>query len=51
MERYLGKPQTLEHCLSIYLWALQKYVNDVDSTFKGYKLTEAQRAAAVSFSL
>lgn len=49
VERYLANPQTLERCLEVYLWALQKYVNDVDQTFKGYNLTEAQRAAAISF--
>lgn len=49
VERYIGKPQTLEHCLAVYVWALNNYADDVRSKFKGRTLTEAQFAAAVSF--
>jgi lysozyme len=47
--RYIGKPQTLEHCLKIYVWALERYAEDVRKVFKGHELTEAQFAAALSF--
>lgn len=29
VERYIGKPQTRQHCLAIYVWALEKYADDV----------------------
>lgn len=47
--RYIGKPQSLEHCLRIYVWALEKYADDVRQAFRGHVLTEAQFAAALSF--
>jgi GH24 family phage-related lysozyme (muramidase) len=47
--RYIGKPQTLEHCLAIYAWALERYADDVREAFEGHELTEAQFAAALSF--
>lgn len=47
--RYIGKPQSLEHCLRIYVWALEKYADDVRRAFSGHELTEAQFAAALSF--
>ena len=25
VERYIGKPQTLQHCMNIYAWALTNY--------------------------
>ena len=49
VERYIGRPQTLEHCLRIYAWALERYAADVREAFRGRKLTEAQFAAALSF--
>lgn len=49
VERYIGKPQTLEHCLAVYVWALEKYADDVRAAFKGYSLTKPQFAAALSF--
>ena len=27
VERYIGKPQSLEHCLSVYVWALDNYAD------------------------
>lgn len=47
--RYIGKPATLQHCLNIYVWALERYADDVRKAFKGYDLTEEQFAAANSF--
>lgn len=49
VERYIDKPATLERCLEVWLWALQKYVDDVNEVFEGYNLTEEQFTAAVSF--
>ena len=48
--RYKDNPQTLDHCLEVYIWLLQnKYVPGVDKAFAGHPLTEAQFAAALSF--
>lgn len=49
VERYIGKPQTLERCLEVYVWALEKYADDVRRVFKDKPLNEHQFAAAVSF--
>lgn len=48
VERYIGKPQTLQHCLAVYVWALEKYATDVRKAFTR-PLTQAQFAAALSF--
>lgn len=48
VERYIGKPQTLEHCLEIYVWALERYAKEVREAFTR-PLTQAQFAAALSF--
>lgn len=49
VDRYINNPQPLQKCLDIYVWALDNYANDVRDVFKGYDLTEAQFAAALSF--
>jgi lysozyme len=49
VERYIGKPQTLQHCMDIYVWALQRYAKDVNEAFEGVELTKAQFVAALSF--
>lgn len=49
VERYIGKPQTLEHCLAIYVWALEKYAADVRRAFAAKPLNKHQFAAALSF--
>lgn len=49
VERYIGKPQSLEHCLAVYVWALERYAQAVREAFKGTLLTKAQFAAALSF--
>lgn len=49
VERYIGKPQSLELCLAVYAWALNKYAADVREAFAGCRLTKAQFAGALSF--
>jgi lysozyme len=49
VERYIGKPQTLQHCMNIYAWALENYADGVREAFKGLKITKGQFAAALSF--
>lgn len=49
VERYIGKPQSIEHCISVFMWALERYAEDVREAFAGHELTEAQFAAALSF--
>lgn len=48
VERYIDKPQTLQHCLAVYVWALEKYAKDVREAFTR-PLTQKQFAAALSF--
>src|SRR6218665_367642 len=48
VERYIKNPQTLQHCLAVYVWALEKYAADVREAFTR-PLTQAQFAAALSF--
>lgn len=49
VERYKGKPQSLDHCLRVYAWALDNYADAVRKVFKGVSITKAQFAAALSF--
>lgn len=49
VERYIGKPQPLEHCLAIYVWALERYADDVRKAFAKKPLNKHQFAAALSF--
>lgn len=49
VERYIDNPQTLERCLSVYAWALDRYADDVRDAFAGHELSKAQFAAALSF--
>lgn len=48
VERYIDKPQSLEHCLGVFVWALDNYADAVRKAFPG-GLTEEQFAAALSF--
>ena len=48
VERYIDNPASVERCIEVWLWALQKYVDDVEEVF-GDTLTESQLTAAVSF--
>jgi lysozyme len=48
--RYKDKPQTLEHCLAVYVWLLrERYLPPVLKAFESFPLTEHQLAAALSF--
>jgi len=49
VDRYINNPQTMQHCMEIFLWALERYADDVREAFKGYLLSEAQFTAALSF--
>ena len=49
VKRYIGKPQTLEHCLAVYAWALNNYAEEVRVAFRGTELTKSQFTAALSF--
>jgi GH24 family phage-related lysozyme (muramidase) len=49
VERYIGKPQSLEHCLRVYIWALDNYADAVRKAFTGVELSKEQFAAALSF--
>lgn len=50
VDRYKDNPQTIEHCLEVFLWLLrEKYIPGVVAAFQGFILTEAQFAAALSF--
>lgn len=49
VERYIGNPASLAHCMRLYAWALTAYAEQVKRAFGKTKLTKAQFAAAVSF--
>lgn len=49
VNRYIGKPASMEHCLRIFAWALERYADDVRDAFAGVNLTKEQFAAALSF--
>lgn len=50
VERYKDKPQTIQRCLEVFVWALEsRYAPAVRQAFAGRALTEAQFGAALSF--
>src|SRR6056297_1843676 len=49
VERYIDKPQSLDKCLEVFIWALERYADDVREVFGNIRLSEAQFAAALSF--
>lgn len=49
VERYIAKPQSLEHCLRVYVWALDNYADPIREYFKDTPLTEEQFAGILSF--
>ncbi len=49
VERYIDNPQTMEHCLNIYVWALNNYADAVRQTFDDFPMTEEQFGGALSF--
>lgn len=48
VERYIDNPQPLERCLEVWLWALQRYADEVEKAFDR-PLEDYQKAAALSF--
>lgn len=49
VERYVGKPASVQHCMNVYAWALENYAEGVRRAFAGHTLTKAQFTAALSF--
>ena len=49
VERYIDNPQSLDKCLEVFIWALERYADDVREVFGNIRLSEAQFAAALSF--
>lgn len=50
VDRYRDQPQTVQRCLEVFLWVLnERYVPMVARAFRGFALTEARFAAALSF--
>jgi len=49
VERYIDNPQPLSKCLKVFVWALERYAEDVRDAFAGHDMSEAQFAAALSF--
>jgi GH24 family phage-related lysozyme (muramidase) len=49
VDRYIGRPASLQHCMNLCAWALTNYAEQVREVFKAHPLTKAQFAAAVSF--
>ncbi len=50
VERYINNPAPLQHCLNIFVWALDNYANVVREVFADHPLTEEQFTAALSFT-
>ncbi|WMT92804.1 glycoside hydrolase family protein [Pelagibacterium sp. H642] len=50
VERYIGNPAPLQHCMNLFVWALRNYAKHVDEVFVDYPLSEAQYAAILSFT-
>ncbi len=49
VERYIDNPQTMEKCLEVYVWLLEKYAKDVRKAFKNRELPKHVFAGALSF--
>ena len=49
VKRYLGKPQSLEHCLGVFVWALDNYAEAVRAEFASTPLSEEEFGGALSF--
>ncbi|MHB2265050.1 lysozyme [Aliihoeflea sp. PC F10.4] len=49
VERYIGKPASLQHCMNVFAWALTNYARQVQEAFATRPLTQEQFAAALSF--
>ena len=50
VSRYKDNPQPIARCIEVYLWLLrEKYLPSVLEAFDGYKLSEHELGAALSF--
>lgn len=49
VERYIDNPATMETALSVWVWALKRYADDVLKAFEGYELKQHEFDAALSF--
>jgi len=49
VNRYIGNPAPMSHCLAVFAWALERYADDVREAFGSTGLTREQFAAALSF--
>ena len=50
VERYIGKPQSVQHSMNLHAWALTSYARQVQDAFKARPLTQAQFAAALHWN-
>lgn len=48
--RYLDKPASIERCLEVYIWALEKFAEDVRREFAGTELTKEEFTGILSFT-
>lgn len=49
VKRYIGKPSSVQNCINVYIWALEKYAQEVDEAFGSFPLKQHERAGAISF--
>lgn len=49
VDRYIDRPQPLQHCMDVYVWALRRYSRQVVDVFRGHQITREAFAGAVSF--
>lgn len=49
VSRYIRNPQTMQKCIDVYIWALDKYADHVREVFAGHDMTEEQFTGALSF--
>lgn len=49
VERYIKNEQSMEKCLEVFIWAVERYAKEVIRAFPNRTLTESQFAAALSF--
>ncbi len=48
--RYYRNPQPMERAVELFVWAMERYKDEVLEAFKGFTLTENQLAGACSFN-
>ena len=49
--RYIDAPQSMQHCMDLYVWALKRYTKQVDEVFasRGYFPNQCEYAGALDF--